>query len=578
VIAFNVIKRKSYKKFKKEMHICAKFWLFAAFGVLFGLAVAGFGVGLYNRQAAQTSTNLLYQVQLDTSVAIQNITRINESIILLNTSVSALNLTEIAQTLETVYNVTRDLYQPFVQLFERAIFSFNGNTTRPVANNVDLEGRFGIIVNGWNVNGSVLQTQFDDIETELGPLQTLIQVQLTNELVMLENNALRSVNSVVFPDVTRDSSINFTGSCNMTVDDTLGVNTITFRTCSTTPNAYNCSLQLTQTQDVLVGINQTLNQVISNITIINTELTQIQANINNASLGIVSLNAAGVKVFGPHVTWTNGTNMQVSTNASGIYLSRTGGIDGFSNTFNQSTTSRQVSFVSGSPGSAVVTSNNVNTVTVGVSSATDNMCVQFPKSSLVGINVFLGTVSPFLTNVWIPTNMQGGVLGLCPSVFYSWFDTTNCPGFPQDFSSGTGCTDFQGWFQEEIPPSTKWLKFRVPTTAGKVWTIQLKILASITGDPSINNANAITAGLIDPTSFPLSVNCGGPLVGSFASSMNIVTNGAKSYYYYGEITFSTEDPEWVPGRIMYLCVYFSGPGASLSPPALTILPSLMRLA
>lgn len=46
------------------MHVCARFWLFAAFGVLFGLAVAGFGIGIYNRYAAQTSANLLYNTEI----------------------------------------------------------------------------------------------------------------------------------------------------------------------------------------------------------------------------------------------------------------------------------------------------------------------------------------------------------------------------------------------------------------------------------------------------------------------------------------------------------------------------------
>lgn len=555
------------------MHVCARFWLFAAFGVLFGLAVAGFGIGIYNRYAAQTSASLLYYTEIDTSVAIQNITRIEQSIVLLNTSVNALNLTEIAYTIQVVHNVTRDLYQPFVTLFHQAIFSFNGNTTQPVGNNVDLDGRFGIIVNGWNVNGSILETSYNQLETEVGSLQTLIQVQLTNELVMLENNALRSVNSVVFPSAG-SNQIDFTGSCNMSVDTT--GRTITFRTCSATPNAYNCSLQLTETQQVLSGINQTLNEVLGNITVINTELLEIQGNIANVS-SIISLNlhssTSDVKVYGPDIQLVNGTNVAVTTNTSGIYVQRTGGIDAFSNTFNQSTSARQVTFQGGSF-NAFVTTNNVNTVTVSAASALDNVCKQEPDPANVGNNVFLSTiVNPLVVDNWYPIQIQGGVL-FCECngfVFCSYF-TTNCPGFPQ-LGSPPDCINYQGWLQDNTLPGITWIRFRVPTI-GKVYTVQLQIYASLDG----TNANAFTVGLIN-SALTDPFNCAGPVVGTFASSMNLVTTGVLSYYYSGEITFSTDDPEWAPGRVLYLCMYFSGPGTSLpNTNTMTVLPSLIRLA
>lgn len=570
------------------MHVCARFWLFAAFGVLFGLAVAGFGIGIYNRYAAQTSANLLFYTEigkierkekesrltrllfcLDTSIAIQNITRIEQSIVLLNTSVNALNLTEIAYTIEVVHNVTRDLYQPFVTLFQQAIFSFNGNTTQPVGNNVDLDGRFGIIVNGWNVNGSILENSYDQLETEVGSLQTLIQVQLTNELVMLENNALRSVNSVVFPSAG-NNRIDFTGSCNMSVD-TVG-RTITFRTCSATPNAYNCSLQVTQTQEVLSGINQTLNEVIGNITVINTELLEIQENIANVS-SIVSLSLDGVKVYGPDVELVNGTNVAVTTNTSGIYVQRTGGIDAFSNTFNQSTSALQVTFQGGSS-NAFVTSNNVNTVTVSAASALDNICSQEPNPVNVANNVFLMTIfSPLTVNNWYPIRIQDNVFACtCNSIVFCSYFTTNCPGFPQN-GSPPDCVNFQGWLQDNSLPGGSWIMFRVPTI-GKVYTVQLQIYASLDG----TNENAFTAGLINSiVTDPF--NCAGPLVGTFASSMNLVTAGVRSYYISGEITFSTDDPEWAPGTVLYLCMYFSGPGTSLpNTNTMTVLPSLIRLA
>ena len=555
------------------MHVCARFWLFAAFGVLFGLAIAGFGIGIYNRYAAQTSASLLYSVELDTSIAIQNITRIEQSIVLLNTSVNALNLTEIAYTIQVVHNVTRDLYQPFVTLFHQAIFSFNGNTTQPVGNNVDLDGRFGIIVNGWNVNGSILETSYNQLETEVGSLQTLIQVQLTNELVMLENNALRSVNSVVFPSAG-SNQIDFTGSCNMSVDTT--GRTITFRTCSATPNAYNCSLQLTETQQVLSGINQTLNEVIGNITVINTELLEIQGNIANVS-SIVSLNlhssTSDVKVYGPDVELVNGTNVAVTTNTSGIYVQRTGGIDAFSNTFNQSTSARQVTFQGGSF-NAFVTSNNVNTVTVSAASALDNVCTQEPNPVNVANNVFLMTISnPLTVDNWYPIRIQDNVFACtCNSFVFCSYFTTNCPGFPQN-GSPPDCVNFQGWLQDNSLPGGSWIMFRVPTI-GKVYTVQLQIYASLDG----TNENAFTAGLINSiVTDPF--NCAGPLVGTFASSMNLVTAGVRSYYIGGEITFSTDDPEWAPGTVLYLCMYFSGPGTSLpNTNTMTVLPSLIRLA
>ena len=555
------------------MHVCARFWLFAAFGVLFGLAVAGFGIGIYNRYAAQTSANLLYYTEIDTSIAIQNITRIEQSIVLLNTSVNALNLTEIAYTIQVVHNVTRDLYQPFVTLFHQAIFSFNGNTTQPVGNNVDLDGRFGITVNGWNINGSILETSYNQLETEVGSLQTLIQVQLTNELVMLENNALRSVNSVVFPSGI-NNRIDFTGSCNMSVD-TVG-RTITFRTCSATPNAYNCSLQVTQTQEVLSGINQTLNEVIGNITVINTELLEIQGNIANVS-SIVSLNlhssTSDVKVYGPDVELVNGTNVAVTTNTSGIYVQRTGGIDAFSNTFNQSTSARQVTFQGGSF-NAFVTSNNVNTVTVSAASALDNVCTQEPNPVNVANNVFLMTISnPLTVDNWYPIRIQDNVFACtCNSFVFCSYFTTNCPGFPQ-FGSPPDCINYQGWLQDNSLPGGSWIRFRVPTI-GKVYTVQLQIYASLDG----TNENAFTAGLINSiVTDPF--NCAGPLVGTFASSMNLVTAGVRSYYIGGEITFSTDDPEWAPGTVLYLCMYFSGPGTSLpNTNTMTVLPSLIRLA
>jgi hypothetical protein len=431
------------------------------------------------------------------------------------------------------------------------------------------------------VNGSALESVYNSVETLLGSTQTLIQVQLTDELVLLETNALRSVNSIVFPSGV-DGSLNFTGTCNMTIVSSQLTRTITFQTCSATPNAYNCSLQVTETQQDLSGINQTLNQINQNITNINSELNQLQLEILNRS-SIVSLNLNNnVKVYGPDVTWTNGTNIIVTaTNASGIFLQRTGSsVNGFNNTFGQSTTSRHLNFGSSAYGTTV-TSNNVNTLTVGVTSARDNVCVQIPNPTYVSVNAFTGFTSALILNTFLPANVAGGLGISCgPATFFTWFNT-NCPGFPSSFFfPSSECTNFQGWLQQDfiLDPATNWFKFRVPTTGGKIWTVQLDIFASITGDASINNANAITAGLVAPTSTPTSGNCNGPLVASFASTMNIVTAGSQSYYYYGEITFSTDDPEWVPGRLMFLCVYFTGPGVTLIPPSMMILPSLIRLA
>lgn len=566
--------------------ICARFWLSAAFGILLGLSVAGFGISLYNRWAAVRAAGLIVNVELDTSLAIQNISRIEQSIIALNVSVSALNLTEIAYIMETVRNVTRDLYGPFVNLSEHAIFSFNGNTTRPVDNNVDLEGRFGVIVSGWNVNGSIMETAYNDLETEVSVAQQLIQVQLTNELIMLETNALRSVNGVVFPSSDGLNRINFTGTCNMSVVTT--GQTISFQTCAPTPNAYNCSVQLEQIQAELAGINQTLTNVYTNYTSLVTQFNNTQLNIANLSaLVSLKLNTPAATIYGPNVTWTSGTNIAITTNATGIYVNRTGGIDRLTNSFNQSTTSRHLVFQSGSS-NVQVTTNNVNTVTVATASASDNSCVQYPNPSYIGINVFSSLfTNGFYTNVWYPAIIQGGV-GLCygcgPSIFCSYWNTDNCPGFAANFDP-PDCVNYQGWIQEPtaFPNTTDmYVKMRVPTV-GKVWVAQIKVLAALTANTDLNNVNALTFGLVDPTGAVSASTCNGNLIATAGSTVNLLptTNSLvqRGYYYYGEITFSTEDPDFAPGSVFYLCMYFSGPGPNLpGTNAMIVVPSLLRLS
>lgn len=547
------------------MQILLRVIVFALFGALLGLSVAIFGISISNRYSAQEDANQLYAIQEETSVVIQNITLLQTSITIINHTINQYNLTEFAEVFEEVHNVTTNLYPAFIQLLENAIFSFNGNTTQPVYNNLMLIGAFGITVNNWNIDASILESELSMLQTQVNSLQTFVQVTLTTEIETINNNAIKTINTTQQPLF---NELVFSSICNMSVVGS-GGDTLTWKTCTGTPNAYNCNQQVAELTTLIENITQTQTYIYNQITNITNEIVYIQTTNINGTLKQIT--KTGVDpTFGPHAFFVNGSHTYVTTNSSGIYVFRDDQvIDSLGGT-----TAADINIISGTPGlTATVTAPNQVTITSGSVSS----CYQVPDFNTYGVNFFTSDASSSPIGQWKPVIVNGYTFGSplsCHSVF------SNTCGFSRS-GSYPFCSNNQGWNQllTIFGGNPCYIFFQVPSD-GHTWSIQLKIFAALAPGTTYQDSTAVTFALVETP--VTTTECQGALVATFASSMNVFTTtgtlATNAYYYYGEITFSNQDTIWTPGNVYYLCQFWSGPG-NLSPGADYFLfePSLVKI-
>lgn len=542
------------------MQFLVRFVVFSVLGILLGLSVASFGMSMYNRLSAGGLQTQLHNLQLETSIYVQNLTNAQTTLTVLNNTLNVLNITEIVYELEIIHNLTQTLYGPFQTLYETAIYTFLNGTVRSLHGNVNLVGVAGVSVDAWNVNGSALEQELNALQAQVNALQVLVQVTLDGEIVQLQTSAIQHINGVA---ASNDAVEFFNGGCNLSTS-VLNAQTIQFDTCGPVPNAYTCDQQITQTQASVEAVQQAQQNLTQAIQV----LEQYISTFDTSVIRRINQNQ------GPHVVWQNSSTVQVrQVGPQTLDVTTRNIIKRFTNALNVSTDANNVTITSGTSGVYV---NGTTNITISAASGLDNLCGQYPDPSITPI-FFTGVIGGNVVDTWRPVLLNGFIFGpsnsqcTCTlrnaSIEYCTVFADNCPTFPKT-GDPTNCAGVQGWSAIQVQfgdvNSAYYLRFTVPNV-GTVWSIQMKIQGDLTPGVTLATSTIITFGLIDlGNNFPTSTLCNGPLVASFASSMTLVTTTpglptSRAYYYGGEITFSTQDVNWTPGNVYWVCYYFSGP-------------------